>query len=267
MPAKGAGTIPQHRNSSSVGRVLVIGGGICGLSVAWRLAQAGIAVGVVDAGEAGRGATWAAGGMLAAALEAEPGEEAMVGLARWSQDLWTGRHAAAASSAGVGYRRGKVHLRSGATNGACAACATCGASPAGRMVRAGALRERKPASARRAGRHRQPGDTRSIVRCAGAAGPHWPRQACRSRAGALRSADGGGWRVPSARPGQADHVVLAAGASRAGSPAAGNQYAGKGGRDPADGPSAAPPRRLGAGMPRAAGRRPTLCRRHGRDRG
>ncbi|BBK42639.1 glycine oxidase ThiO [Allostella vacuolata] len=61
---------------------------------------------VVDSGAVGHGATWAAGGMLAAALEAEPGEEAMVGLARWSQALWPlwAEQLAAASGIDVAYR-------------------------------------------------------------------------------------------------------------------------------------------------------------------
>ncbi|MGE0718719.1 MAG: glycine oxidase ThiO [Alphaproteobacteria bacterium] len=102
MPAKGAGTIVGQVPS----RVVVVGAGICGLAVAWRLAEAGIDVHVLDRGAAGREASWAAGGMLAAALEAEPGEEAMVALAHRSQALWTGYAARLARAGGidVGYR-------------------------------------------------------------------------------------------------------------------------------------------------------------------
>jgi glycine oxidase len=66
----------------------VIGAGVNGLGIAWRLAQAGCEVDVYDAGTAGRGATWAAAGMLAAAAEAEPGESALVELGRESQAMW-----------------------------------------------------------------------------------------------------------------------------------------------------------------------------------
>ena len=55
--------------------IAVIGGGVCGLGIGWRLAQAGCNVHVFDRGEAGKGASWAAAGMLAARAEAEPGEE------------------------------------------------------------------------------------------------------------------------------------------------------------------------------------------------
>lgn len=45
--------------------VLIVGGGIIGLSCAWRLAQRGQSVTVFDAGAAGGEASWAGAGMLA----------------------------------------------------------------------------------------------------------------------------------------------------------------------------------------------------------
>ena len=70
--------------------VVVIGAGVIGLSLAWRLAQRGAAVTVLDKGAAGAGASHAAAGMLAACAEAEPGEENLVALGRLSQSLWPG---------------------------------------------------------------------------------------------------------------------------------------------------------------------------------
>jgi glycine oxidase len=49
--------------------VAVIGGGIIGLSVAWQLARRGRPVTVFDRAEAGKGASWAAAGMLAPVSE------------------------------------------------------------------------------------------------------------------------------------------------------------------------------------------------------
>jgi len=69
-------------------RTVVIGAGVNGLGIAWRLAQAGCAVEVHDKGAAGQGASWAAAGMLAAGAEAEPGEERLTELGRLSQRLW-----------------------------------------------------------------------------------------------------------------------------------------------------------------------------------
>ncbi len=56
MTSAGAG----HRTS-----IAVVGGGIIGLSVAWRLAELGYAVAVFDKGVAGGEASWAGAGMLA----------------------------------------------------------------------------------------------------------------------------------------------------------------------------------------------------------
>src|SRR5262249_38238433 len=68
--------------------IVIVGAGVIGLGIAWRLAQAGAAVTIFDRGVAGAGASHAAAGMLAACAEAEPGEEALVTLGRQSQSLW-----------------------------------------------------------------------------------------------------------------------------------------------------------------------------------
>lgn len=86
--------------------IAIAGAGVCGLAIAWRLARAGCSVTVYDKGEAGRGATWAAAGMLAAGVEAEPGEEGLWRLNRASQGLWPAFRAEleAASGMTLGYR-------------------------------------------------------------------------------------------------------------------------------------------------------------------
>lgn len=68
--------------------VAIIGAGVIGLAIAWRLAARGAQVAVFDKGTAGSGASHAAAGMLAACVEAEPGEEALVTLGRESQARW-----------------------------------------------------------------------------------------------------------------------------------------------------------------------------------
>lgn len=50
---------------------LIIGGGLIGCSIAWRLAQSGMRVVVIERGEVGREASQAAGGMLAPLAEAD----------------------------------------------------------------------------------------------------------------------------------------------------------------------------------------------------
>ena len=59
--------------------VVVVGGGAVGLGVAWRCAAAGAAVKVFDA-SGGRGATWAAAGLLAPVTEVHYGEEPLLAL-------------------------------------------------------------------------------------------------------------------------------------------------------------------------------------------
>lgn len=68
--------------------VAIVGAGVSGLGIGWRLAAAGCVVDIFDRGAAGRGASWAAAGMLAACAEVEPGEEALFALNRASQRLW-----------------------------------------------------------------------------------------------------------------------------------------------------------------------------------
>lgn len=87
-------------------KTVVVGAGVIGMGIAWRLAQAGAAVSVYDRGRAGHGASWAAAGMLAAAAETEPGEEALLGLTLESRRLWPdfARELETASGLPVEYR-------------------------------------------------------------------------------------------------------------------------------------------------------------------
>lgn len=79
----------------------MIGAGVCGLGIGWRLAAAGCQVDVFDRGEAGQGATWAAAGMLAAGVECEPGEESLLPLNRLCQDRWPAFAAELTAASGI----------------------------------------------------------------------------------------------------------------------------------------------------------------------
>lgn len=68
--------------------VAVIGAGVIGLSIAWRLRRRGMSVAVFDRATAGTGTSFAATGMLAAAAEHEPGGEDLLALTLGSQRLW-----------------------------------------------------------------------------------------------------------------------------------------------------------------------------------
>jgi glycine oxidase len=87
-------------------RVAIVGAGVAGLGIGWRLAGAGCQVTVFERGEAGHGASWAAAGMLAAGLEAEPGEERLLALNLESQRLWPAFRDQLEAVAGraIGYR-------------------------------------------------------------------------------------------------------------------------------------------------------------------
>lgn len=66
-------------DTSHTSDVLIVGGGIIGLVTAWRAAQRGFAVAVVDP-EPGGGAAQVAAGMLAAVTELHYGEQTLLGL-------------------------------------------------------------------------------------------------------------------------------------------------------------------------------------------
>jgi glycine oxidase len=93
-------------SSSSAPKTVIVGAGVIGLAIAWRLAQAGCRVTIYDRGEVGRGASWAAAGMLAAAAETGPGEETLLGLTLDSQRQWPdfARELEAVTGISVGYR-------------------------------------------------------------------------------------------------------------------------------------------------------------------
>jgi glycine oxidase len=80
-------TIHSIRSAGKKPSVIIIGAGVIGLGIAWRLAPRAT-VTVFDRGTAGSGASHAAAGMLAACCEAEPGEDALVALGRESQTRW-----------------------------------------------------------------------------------------------------------------------------------------------------------------------------------
>jgi len=85
--------------------VVVVGGGVIGLAVAWRAAEAGLAVTVVDPAH-GRGSSWAAAGMLAPVAEAHFGEEALAALNVAAVRAWPGFAARLEARSGV-----PVHFR------------------------------------------------------------------------------------------------------------------------------------------------------------
>jgi glycine oxidase len=85
--------------------VVVVGGGIVGLAIAWRAAEAHLSVALVDPSP-GRGSSWAAAGMLAPVAEAHFGEAALAALNLAAVRAWPefAGHLEAASGMGVHFR-------------------------------------------------------------------------------------------------------------------------------------------------------------------
>ena len=65
-------------------KILIIGGGVIGLGIGWQLAKAGAAVTIYESGQAGRGASWAAAGMLGPIAEAHSDELTLLELSNQS---------------------------------------------------------------------------------------------------------------------------------------------------------------------------------------
>ena len=80
--------------------MVVIGGGAIGLGICWRSAREGLRVTVVDP-EPGRGASWAAAGMLAPITEVHYGEEALLDLNLSSHAAYSSFVAELESDAGM----------------------------------------------------------------------------------------------------------------------------------------------------------------------
>ena len=78
----------MQQDPTATSDVAVIGGGVIGLAVAWRAAQRGHAVCVLERGELGGGASHVAAGMIAPVTEADAGELALLELGLRSARLW-----------------------------------------------------------------------------------------------------------------------------------------------------------------------------------
>jgi len=81
--------------------VIVIGGGVIGLAVAWRLAQQGAGVLLLERDEPGRGTSHVAAGMLAPVSEAHPREEPLLRLGIASAQAYPGFVAALEEASGL----------------------------------------------------------------------------------------------------------------------------------------------------------------------
>jgi glycine oxidase len=88
-------------------KVVIIGAGVAGLSIGWRLRQAGVAVTILDRAQPARGATWASAGMISVAGEMNDPHAAETQFGNHSSKLWPdfAIEIEAASGQTIGYRQ------------------------------------------------------------------------------------------------------------------------------------------------------------------
>lgn len=86
-------------------RIVIIGAGVAGLAIGWRLAEAGQEVTVLERAQPGMGATWASAGMLAMTAELRDSGGPEAEFARHSNALWPdfAKKLEAASSQNIRY--------------------------------------------------------------------------------------------------------------------------------------------------------------------
>jgi len=88
-------------------KVLIIGAGVAGLAIGWRLRQAGADVTILERAQPAHGASWAAAGMIAVAGEMGGAQTAEAEYGHHSSALWPdfARELEAASGQEIFYRR------------------------------------------------------------------------------------------------------------------------------------------------------------------
>lgn len=69
-------------------KLVIVGAGVAGLAIGWRLQQQGCSVTILERAQPARGASWAAAGMLAVTAEMEDAADAERALAVRSNNLW-----------------------------------------------------------------------------------------------------------------------------------------------------------------------------------
>lgn len=78
----------QTHKPHSDPRVIIVGGGVIGLSIGWQLAKVGCGVSIYERNYAGRSASWSAAGMLAPLAEVHFEEKALLQLGNLSLQLY-----------------------------------------------------------------------------------------------------------------------------------------------------------------------------------
>ncbi len=88
-------------------KVVIIGAGVAGLGIGWKLAKAGASVTILERAQAGSGATGASAGMIAATAELGDANTPDAIFAKHSNDLWPAfvEEVEAQSGLSIGFKR------------------------------------------------------------------------------------------------------------------------------------------------------------------
>ena len=127
-------------------KIVVIGAGIAGLAIAWRLAQAGQEVTLLERAQPGGGATWASAGMLAVTSELLNSGLEERDFAQHSNSLWPdfAKEIEAASGRSISYDAGGALLLAGDAQMLDRLARQAGSRPGLEVVDAGRVREIAP---------------------------------------------------------------------------------------------------------------------------
>ncbi len=82
-------------------KAIIVGAGVAGLGIGWRLAQAGVRTTILERDEPGMGASFAAAGMIAATAEMAGAEAAELAFAGRARRLWPGFAAELEAASGI----------------------------------------------------------------------------------------------------------------------------------------------------------------------
>ena len=126
-------------------KIVIIGAGVAGLSLGWRLLQAGADVTILERSQPGSGATAAAAGMIAVTAELMDAHAVEIEFARYSNALWPAfaEEVEAASNRMVGYARSGI-LMVAADEAALARLAKRASEPGLEMLDAARTRAQAP---------------------------------------------------------------------------------------------------------------------------
>lgn len=127
-------------------KIVIIGAGVAGLAIGWRLAQAGQEVTVLERAQPGGGATWASAGMLAVTAEHQDARPEEIEFSRISNDLWPdfAKEIEAVSGRSIGYDASGALILADDVQMLNRLARASGASPGLEVVDAGRVREIAP---------------------------------------------------------------------------------------------------------------------------